>query len=80
MLQGFGRDEMIAIYGLVGGIPYYLEQFDSRLSFEDNIRAKYLDPTCVIAGEPELMFLAEFRKPAAYLSVIHAISKGRRTP
>jgi len=34
----------------------------------------------VIAGEPELMFLTEFRKPASYYSVIHAISKGRLTP
>ncbi len=80
MLTGFSRTDALAIYGLVGGIPYYLEQFDPDESLEENIKDHYLNPTCVIAGEPELMFLTEFRKPATYYSVIHAISRGRRTP
>ena len=80
MLQGFDIHDAVTIYGLVGGIPYYLEQFDSRKSLEDNIRDHYLNPTCVIAREPELMFITEFRKPATYYSIIHAISRGRMTP
>ncbi len=80
MLEGFSIFDAVAIYGLVGGIPYYLEQFDPKKTLEDNIRDSYLNPVSVIAGEPELMFLTEFRKPATYYSVIHAISKGRRTP
>jgi hypothetical protein len=80
MLSGFGLTDAICLYGLVGGIPYYLEQFDPSKSLKDNIRDRYLNPTGVIAGEPELMFLTEFRKPASYYSVIHAISKGRLTP
>ncbi len=80
MLQGFDIHDAVTIYGLVGGVPYYLEQFDSRKSMEDNIKDHYLNPTCVIAGEPELMFITEFRKPATYYSIIHAISRGRVTP
>ena len=80
MLEGFSLTDAVAIYGLVGGIPYYLEQFDSNKSLEENIRDYYLNPTCVIAGEPELMFLTEFRKPSTYYSVLHAISNGRMTP
>ena len=80
MLKGFCLTDTVSLYGLVGGIPYYLEQFDPSKTLEDNIRDRYLNPTSVIAGEPELMFLTEFRKPATYYSVIHAISKGRLTP
>ena len=80
MLTGFSLTDTVSLYGLVGGIPYYLEQFDPSKTLEDNIRDRYLNPTSVIAGEPELMFLTEFRKPATYYSVIHAISKGRMTP
>ena len=80
MLTGFSLTDTVSLYGLVGGIPYYLEQFDPSKTLEDNIRDRYLNPTSVIAGEPELMFLTEFRKPATYYSVIHAISKGRLTP
>ncbi len=80
MLDGFPLTDAVAIYGLVGGIPYYLEQFDPKKTLEKNIRDHYLNPTSVIAGEPELMFLTEFRKPATYYSVIHAISRGRMTP
>ena len=80
MLTGFSLTDTVSLYGLVGGIPYYLEQFDPSKTLEDNIRDRYLNPTSVIAGEPELMFLTEFRKPATYYSIIHAISKGRLTP
>ncbi len=80
MLAGFSLTDAVSLYGLVGGIPYYLEQFDPGRTLEENIRDRYLNPTSVIAGEPELMFLTEFRKPATYYSVIHAISKGRKTP
>ena len=80
MLAGFSLTDAISLFGLVGGIPYYLEQFDPNKTLEDNIRDRYINPTSVIAGEPELMFLTEFRKPATYYSVIHAISKGRLTP
>ncbi|MBO4568914.1 MAG: ATP-binding protein [Candidatus Methanomethylophilaceae archaeon] len=80
MLKGFSHEEMMTIYGLVGGVPYYLEQFDPGMSLEENIRLRYLDPSCVLSAEPELMFLSEFRKPASYYSVIHAISRGRMTP
>jgi len=80
MLSGFSLTDAIALYGLVGGIPYYLEQFSPEKSLEDNIRDRYLNPTGVIAGEPELMFLTEFRKPVTYYSIIHAISRGRFTP
>lgn len=80
MLYGFSLTDAVSIYGLVGGIPYYLEQFDPDRTLNENIRDRYLNPTGVIAGEPELMFLTEFRKPATYYSIIHAISKGRLTP
>ena len=80
MLGGFSLTDAVTIYGLVGGIPYYLEQFRPEKSIGDNIRDRYLNPTSVIAGEPELMFLTEFRKPATYYSIIHAISRGRLTP
>ena len=80
MLDGFGRTDMITIYGLVGGIPYYLEQFNPKESLEENIRRYYLNPTSVIFAEPEIMFLKEFRKPATYYSVVHAIAMGKGTP
>lgn len=80
MLNGFSLTDAVAIYGLVGGIPYYLEQFSSTKSLIENIRDRYVNPTCAIAGEPELMFLTEFRSPATYYSVVYAISKGRKTP
>ncbi|MBO7352239.1 MAG: AAA family ATPase, partial [Candidatus Methanomethylophilaceae archaeon] len=57
MLAGFSLTDAISLFGLVGGIPYYLEQFDPNKTLEDNIRDRYINPTSVIAGEPELMFL-----------------------
>lgn len=75
-LEGFTEEEKIAIYGLVGGIPYYLEQFDGNLSFKENIITKYIDPVSVLGKEADLMFIEDFRKPADYYSIIHSMAKG----
>ena len=49
MLNGFDISDAMTIYGLVGGIPYYLEQFDPKRSLRDNIKDRYLNPISVIA-------------------------------
>ena len=71
--------DQVEVYGLVGGIPYYLEQFDPERDLEKDIKDNYLRPSSVIAGEAELIFVTEFRKPATYYSVMHALGSGKHT-
>ena len=66
----------MTIYGLVGGIPWYLSFFDNGLGLKENIIRNLIDPFAVLNREAMMLFSEEFDNPVQYYSVIMAISKG----
>lgn len=66
-------------YGMVGGIPLYLRQFDPVLSLGENIEAAFLDPSSLLFEEPTNLVKQEVQKAAAYNAVIGAIADGKTT-
>lgn len=75
-LPNYNLEDLVRAYSIVGGIPRYLEEFDSKLSIEDNIRGKILDKTCFLYNEPINLLFEEFRDPAPYVSILLAIIQG----
>jgi len=69
------RDSLIA-YGILGGVPQYLMQFDSSKSLKENIINNLFDKSSYLFREPELLIKQELRNPAIYLSIVGAIAKG----
>ena len=65
------------LYGAVGGIPLYLQQFSERSSFEDNIRDVFLDPSSILFEEPLNLLKQEVQKSATYNAIIGAIAAGK---
>lgn len=41
-LGGMGAQGAAQAYGMVGGIPLYLQQFDGGMSLQDNVCANHL--------------------------------------
>lgn len=76
MLSGFDRDDALSIYGMVGGIPLYLQQFDPSISLRDNISHAFLDEDSFFANEHTLTLIEEFDNPATYYTVIEAVASG----
>lgn len=70
-----GEDKALA-YGIVGGTPQYLMQFDDNLSIEENIKNTHLNPSSSIFEEPNNLLKQEVREPAIYNAVITAIATG----
>lgn len=70
-----GEDKALA-YGIMGGTPQYLMQFDDTLSIEDNIKNTHLNPVSSIFEEPNNLLKQEVREPAIYNAVITAIAAG----
>ncbi len=70
-----GEDKALA-YGILGGTPQYLMQFDDNLSIEDNIKNTHLNPASPIFEEPNNLLRQEVREPAIYNAVITAIATG----
>lgn len=65
------------IYGMVGGVPLYLEQFDDALSIDDNISDAFLDSSSILYEEPLNLLKQEVQKSAVYNTVIGAIAAGK---
>ena len=64
------------VYGIVGGTPQYLLQFNSQLSVEENIKNNFLNPNSFLYEEPTNLLKQEVREPAIYTSIIFSIANG----
>ena len=64
------------VYGITGGIPQYLIQFDDGVSLEENLRWNVLDPSAYLFEEPGKLLQEELRKPAEYNNIIQTIASG----
>lgn len=68
-------DKLIA-YGILGGIPCYLETFNDNVSIEKNIADQILRTGSFLRDEPQLLLKMELREPALYNSIFEVIAKG----
>ena len=73
-----GADPVAAanMYGMVGGVPLYLQQLDTSFGLEQNIESVFLDPSSILYEEPMNLLKQEVSKAAPYNSVISAIAGG----
>ena len=74
---GWSNADKLRAWALLGGIPYYLEQWDASHSLEWNIVNRFLRKGAVLYAEAELMIKEELAADAAvYLSIIAAVAGG----
>lgn len=67
----------ILAYGILGGIPRYLEAFDPSKTIEENIASKIIRNGAYLYEEPDNLLKAELRDTNTYNSILSAISSGR---
>lgn len=75
-VTGFSYEERLLFYSTYGGTPLYLQQIDSHLSFEENIKNLFLKPTGYLYEEPMLLMRQEVQEPGIYFAISEAIAKG----
>ena len=76
MLRGFSEEDMLRIYGMVGGIPLYLKMFDPANSLEENVRRLFFEESSFFRNEHEFVLMEEFDNPYTYYTVIEALASG----
>ncbi len=72
-------EELVKIYAVFGGTPFYLAQVDERLSVEENIREKILRKGEILYEEPEFLLREELREPRVYKLILKYIALGYTT-
>lgn len=68
-------DKLLA-YGILGGIPCYLNAFSDKVSVKKNIAEQIIRTGAFLKDEPQLLLKMELREPAVYNSIFEAIAGG----
>ena len=77
-LKGYDMTEVVRAYAVLGGVPRYLEEFNTSHSVRDNIRRHIIDTSSFLHNEPMNLMFEEFKDPSSYISIITAILAGNR--
>ena len=69
-------EEKLTVYGILGGIPRYLNAFDDKRSIEENILREILPESTFLNDEPQMLLRMELREPGVYNSILEAVANG----
>jgi len=68
-------DQML-VYSSFGTIPKYLNEYDSSLTFKENLEKKILNKNSYLYSEGNFLLKDEINDSASYFSILESISKG----
>ena len=68
-------DKLLA-YGILGGIPCYLENFSDSRTITENLQNRVLRTGAFLKEEPQVLLRMELREPAVYNSIFEAVANG----
>ncbi|MBO4818734.1 MAG: ATP-binding protein [Firmicutes bacterium] len=64
------------IYGITGGIPYYIEKLSARRRVKSSLITNLFDRNSYLYEEPGNLLRRELREPAEYNTVLTAMAEG----
>ena len=73
---GWNFDQRLAAYGILGGTPAYLAQFDPKKNLAANVEQACLQVDSYLFEEVRFLLIEEMRDPRNYFSIIKAIAFG----
>ncbi|MCR5014754.1 MAG: ATP-binding protein [Bacteroidales bacterium] len=74
-----GRKDILELYMILGGIPYYWSFLKKGLSIAQNVDQLFFTETAQLRDEFEALYATLFKRPENYLKVITCLSDGRRS-
>ncbi len=75
-LPKYSKKDRMIVYGILGGVPYYLSKFEDTKSLEKNIADIIIDSSSYLREEPISLLKSELREPMTYNSILEAIATG----
>lgn len=74
-----GRKDILELYMVLGGIPYYWSFLKKGLSVAQNVDQLFFSETAQLHDEFEALYAVLFKHPDNYLKVIQCMSDGRKS-
>ena len=72
----YSEEEKLIAYGILGGVPRYLNAFDPKRSLKENLISEILADGAFLNDEPQTLLRMELREPAVYNSILEAVANG----
>ena len=73
----YSNEDKLISYGILGGIPRYLEAFNPKKDIKANIALNIVKEGSYLYEEPDNLLKAELRETNIYNSILSAIASGR---
>lgn len=73
-------DGQIQVYGILGGIPAWLERWEDQKNLRENVIDLVLRRGAPLRDEPRFLLMEELRDPRVYYSLCRAVAFGSTTP
>ncbi|QOJ78986.1 ATP-binding protein [Infirmifilum lucidum] len=77
-VPGYASQDVLRVYGALGGVPAYLRHLDPSLGFLENVERLFFRRGAVLYEEAENLLRQELREPRNYKLVLEAVAGGRR--
>lgn len=74
-----GRKDILELYMIMGGIPYYWSFLKKGLSVAQNVDELFFAETAQLRDEFEALYSVLFKSPKNYLKVIESLGSGRKS-
>ncbi len=75
---GFDRYQLVLLYMVMGGIPFYLDQVNPAFSADQNIDKLCFTTDGLLRGEFDNLYHSLFQKAERHISIIEALNKKGR--
>lgn len=72
----YSEEDKLIAYGILGGVPRYLNAFDTGRSLRENLILEILTEGAFLNDEPQTLLRMELREPAIYNSILEAVANG----
>jgi hypothetical protein len=73
---GFSMEDKVRAFGILGGMPAYLLQFDAKKTIAQNIKATLLQTDAFLNNEARFLLMEELKEPRNYFSILKAVAAG----
>ncbi|VVB88181.1 ATPase domain predominantly from Archaea [uncultured archaeon] len=75
-LPGYSVEDLFRVYGAVGGVPFYLKEFNDGLTVSENIKNTFFNKSSLLYVEAEILLREELREVTTYFNIMKAIIDG----
>jgi len=70
-------DDFIKVYTVCGGIPLYLKQFSSKISFLENLRINVFNKNSILYNEGDIILSEQLSELRIYFAILKAMALGK---